>query len=1037
MLNAAELDTDNDGIPDAIEGTQDADGDGIANHFDTDSDGDGLTDRFEGAGDADGDAIPNFLDVDSDADGLEDSVEGGFDSFEHVSVSAEILNAVATGLPESKAVNASFLNPAYPTDLTLTEDAAVQVTFLNEGAGYRNSLGYYIYQAGAFDSHTKASIDTDGSGVVSLEEVLAVDTVEIGWVFPNASKAGGGGSLLAGDAVSLGNGRVFTRGTTVGFFLVQNAWLGGSIRQPDASGTRPQTLYTTDFLNPEAAADSDLSTDSASNRMRHVALMFASAARESIIMGFEDLNRIDRHQNDNGYGSDEDFNDAVFTIQSSPASALSMTGIATVSGIDPDTDGDGILDRDELDTDTDGDGIANISDPDDDGDGIATPAEGTIDTDGDGAQNYLDTDSDNDGISDQIEGGRDSDLDGIADYLDTDSDNDGVLDSVEGNIDTDGDGTPDRIDSDDDGDGIPTAEEGSTDFDVDGLANYLDTDSDNDSISDDLEASGDSDNDGSLDLYDIDDDNDGILSELEGSADTDNDGIGNHADLDSDNDGLSDTFEGNIDSDEDGIVNRIDTDDDGDGIDTVLEGLEDPDGDGLANYLDTDSDGDGIEDGIDFVSLSITSKVIQDGYNGTPLVPGDTLTYLVTIENTGIQTATELQVSDLLPAHTTYVPNTLVINGDADSTILNGSTTILLGNLTSESQHELTFKATVNEALPAEALTISHQAFASCDESTYLAVGDNDTSGHCGIEDDGLDHALDADVYTNDDDPTVMPLLQGTVSEHCYLAFEDLQNAGWNDWDMNDIVLDISSYYVINANEAVESVVVTYQLLARGAGMDSSLYLTLPFAGYGSWQTVYLNQDGSMDEIAVGSSTDGATLQLWSSSRDALPAFTDLKYQWGAARTERFDSSEPGKIAVVNIYFDSAETNPLETFSLSPHDTWAYIPGTDQEIHRMEYSLSSTQIVYQGPLFGRSLPFVVKFETDFVWPAEGQAIWDSHPDYIPFIKSGGTTHLDWADTIDIWRVWFDHEGRMPNRDEINPAATSDVYKNYVELYSQQ
>ena len=770
--------------------------------------------------------------------------------------------------------------------------------------------------------------------------------------------------------------------------------------------------------------------------MRHVALMFASAARENIIMGFEDLNRIDRFQNDNGYGSDEDFNDAVFTVKSSPETALAMTGIATVAGDQPDTDGDGIYDSDELATDTDGDGILNISDPDDDGDGIPTPTEGTIDTDADGTQNYLDTDSDNDGISDQTEGGRDTDLDGIANYLDTDSDDDSIPDSVEGNIDTDGDGTPDRIDPDDDGDGIPTNQEGNTDFDIDGIANYLDTDSDNDTITDDLELSGDSDLDGALDLYDTDDDNDGIPSELEGSADADNDGIGNHADLDSDNDTLSDNFEGNIDSDNDGIADRVDSDDDGDGIETALEGVDDPDGDGLANYLDTDSDGDGIEDGSDFVALSVTSIVLQEGYNGTPLVSGDRLTYTVTVTNTGIQTATEVQVSDLIPAHTTYVTGSLSINGVEDPTVLGGDTSLLLSDLMSEYRHELTYSVEIDASLNPEARTVSLQIVSICNESTAPAISDNDSNGHCGIEDDGIDHPLDSDIYTNDDDPTVMPLLQGTISERCYLAFEDLQNAGWNDWDMNDLVLDVSSYYVINSNEDVESVVVTYQLLARGAGMDSRLYLTLPFAGYGAWQTLYLNTNGSLEQNEVGSSTDGATLQLWSSSRDALPAYTGLKYDWGAARTERFDPSAPGKMAVVNIYFDSAEANPLETFSVSPHDTWAYIPGTDQQIHRMEYSLASTQIVYQGPLFGRSLPFVIKLNTDFAWPAEGQAIWNSHPDYVPYIKSGGTTHLDWADTIDIWRVWFDHEGRMPNRDELNPAATSDIYKDYVDLYSK-
>ena len=68
-------DTDNDGIPNSIEGTGDVDGDTTANYLDPDSDGDGLSDAIEGATDVDGDGIPNFLDSDSDGDGVSDAAE--------------------------------------------------------------------------------------------------------------------------------------------------------------------------------------------------------------------------------------------------------------------------------------------------------------------------------------------------------------------------------------------------------------------------------------------------------------------------------------------------------------------------------------------------------------------------------------------------------------------------------------------------------------------------------------------------------------------------------------------------------------------------------------------------------------------------------------------------------------------------------------------------------------------------------------------------------------------------------------------------
>jgi hypothetical protein len=100
---------------------------------------------------------------------------------------------------------------------------------------------------------------------------------------------------------------------------------------------------------------------------------------------------------------------------------------------------------------------------DDDGDTISNFHEGkasSVDTDTDGTKDYLDTDSDGDGILDKDEAGdtnvvtppRDSDGDGRPDFQDLDSDNDGLSDKDEKTkystdptkSDTDGDGYTDN-----------------------------------------------------------------------------------------------------------------------------------------------------------------------------------------------------------------------------------------------------------------------------------------------------------------------------------------------------------------------------------------------------------------------------------------------------------------------------------------------------------------------------------------------------------------------------------------------------------------
>ena len=1030
----AQVDSDGDGIPDSVEGTVDSDGDGSSNHYDLDSDGDGLADAVEGSGDADGDGTANFLDLDSDDDGYTDTKEGGFDRYDPVEVPSSFLEIVSSVLSEGSNVDESFLNPAYQNDLTITGDAEVRVTFIDEGAGYRNAVGYYTFSQDTFVGLTKADVDTDGSGLVSIDEFLALPGVEIGWVFPNSSELDSrGGILVPGDSYVLGDGRIFPTGTKIGFFLIARGWLGnGSLRQPNQAGTSPDVIFTTDFLNPVAEASADLDTDSSTNLSRQVALLFDGQDRSEIIVGFEDISRY-RYANGRVQG-DQDFNDAVFSVSSNPASALSAAGIVTANTDGTDADGDGVLDVDEQPGDTDGDGTPDVNDPDDDGDGIVTPTEGTDDADGDNTANYLDTDSDNDGIDDSVEGAVDTDLDGTFDFLDTDSDGDGISDSSESTVDSDGDGIADYADSDDDGDGIPTSAEGANDSDGDGTANYLDDDSDGDGISDVLESDADSDSDGTSNYLDTDSDADGSSDAEEGSLDTDSDGTADYLDLDSDADGVSDAVEGNVDTDGDGQPNRVDTDDDGDGLATAFEGLADPDGDGLANYLDTDSNNDGEPDGGGDAVLVATTKAMQVGYTGMPLSSGEQIVYAVTIENTGSDPATTIDVSGMVPSDTDYLSGSLTIDGLASSASLSAGSALRLDSILPGQSVVLQYTVTLTAAIPTDTTWIESVVTVDYLQSDTTEVSDNDTSGHCGIVDDGLDHVSDAGLATDDDDPTRLPLLGAAYYESCTLAFEDLKNAGWNDWDMNDLVLDVTSFYIVNSSNQIECLIVTYEVLARGAGMDSQLYLDLAYNGNAHWQRILLDSTGQIDELVNGTGDGSASIQAWSSSKDVLPAYTTLKHKWGAARTERFDESGVGKAAVITFHFSDPSANPLAEFSESPHDTWIHIPSTQQDIHRVEYDLTSSQIVTEGPLFGRSMPFAVKLDTAFVWPAENQPIWLSHPDYVDYVKSAGVLNEDWASNYDYWRVWFDRQGMM-NGGVYNPVSAHDSYKDYVETWS--
>ncbi len=106
----------------------------------------------------------------------------------------------------------------------------------------------------------------------------------------------------------------------------------------------------------------------------------------------------------------------------------------TVVLVFADTDGDGLLDSEEIpggvDVDSDSDTMPDYLDPDDDGDGVDTIGERpngvTIDSDDDEIPDYLDPDDDGDGISTAFEemddhsASHDTDRDGIPSRLDDD-----------------------------------------------------------------------------------------------------------------------------------------------------------------------------------------------------------------------------------------------------------------------------------------------------------------------------------------------------------------------------------------------------------------------------------------------------------------------------------------------------------------------------------------------------------------------------------------------------------------------------------------
>jgi uncharacterized repeat protein (TIGR01451 family) len=88
--------------------------------------------------------------------------------------------------------------------------------------------------------------------------------------------------------------------------------------------------------------------------------------------------------------------------------------------------------------------------------------------------------------------------------------------------------------------------------------------------------------------------------------------------------------------------------------------------------------------------------------NGAP-PPGTTVTYTMTYQNTGVGPAANTSITLPVPPNTTYVANSVLLNGvaktdaaDADEVTLSGSTvTVNLGSLAAGASGSLTYRVVI------------------------------------------------------------------------------------------------------------------------------------------------------------------------------------------------------------------------------------------------------------------------------------------------------------------------------------------------------
>ncbi len=213
-------------------------------------------------------------------------------------IGSDFIDDIENSLPESVPLpetHPEYLANGVGINLKLVKDAEVWVTFLLEGAGFKNVLGYFHYPT---DNPPQSATDIDNKIII----------------FPNSSFQGSGGGLYSGNKVRLKYldpvtetfKDTFPANTTISWFLAADGW----------DGSNPTSGLYTHYSIPGFNNESD------PGLQQHNVLLY-DELRKILVLGFEDIRR--------DYPScDHDFNDAVFYSTVTPYSAIDTTDLPSV-----------------------------------------------------------------------------------------------------------------------------------------------------------------------------------------------------------------------------------------------------------------------------------------------------------------------------------------------------------------------------------------------------------------------------------------------------------------------------------------------------------------------------------------------------------------------------------------------------------------------------------------------------------------------------------------------------------------------------------
>jgi LruC domain-containing protein len=297
------------------------------------------------------------------------------------------------------------------------------------------------------------------------------------------------------------------------------------------------------------------------------------------------------------------------------------------------------------------------------------------------------------------------------------------------------------------------------------------------------------------------------------------------------------------------------------------------------------------------------------------------------------------------------------------------------------------------------------------DYYTLEGVASISKIGQSGINIAASDCTGQGATTTDNEDPSspTFPIVVPTNTSYTY-AMEDLW-PNYGDYDMNDIVVTVSTSSTINSSNKVLSMTINADLRAIGAdkSLGAAFQLDKVAAGSVSGITYSVNStDGSVFELSgtkIEAGQTQAVIPLFDNAHDFLGSS-------GITNTVIGGKTVPSKSVTIVITFNE---NAVSQDDIDVKNLNFFIVADKQKTNRTEIHLKGYQATDKAntTLFGTgvdnsngtakytskdNLVWGIMLPTTFNYPVEHISILDAYPDFKAWAISGGTQNTNWYDT---------------------------------------